>query len=756
MVSRDTDRPEPAREPEPTIPLARPVAPPPIPPAPGFMGVRPLPPVQTPPGLSPMPDAMSLLKALRRRWLLACCVGVGAAVVVAGLLWVMLAQKYMAWATVQISAYEDRIGMGGRPLDLNIVMKTQAKRFTGRDVLLKALNQDKVRNLSLIKRHTPMSAITWLEGEDLKIDTQDNNELMTVSLTGDEPEELVTLVDSLTGSYLSIINGKELKERREKVKKMQAMVDGLKEKLATKVAELHALTGGRNGREPAQMMMHQMAMMQQLNEASKQLNTAQLDAERVRSRITLIKSSKKIPTLDDIPESAMVNMLQSDPYLRPKMDTVAKREKQVSLMRMNHMSPLDPTFRSIQRELVALRKEVDQHRDARRNEILERYCKKVEGEYKLAMEALDLELQPLQGQVKKWQERVDQLTRDTEGIGLTTSKIELVRSEIASQEKQLQEAERNLQTVQVEENAELRVTGCQEAVWQVKDSRRRTLMLMVVPLLALGAGALGVAYWEFRARRIHSADEVALGLGMRVVGAVPALSQASQKQFSGGEDQPYDHQLVESIDSIRTMLLRHAGSEGTQVVMVTSAAAGEGKTTLASNLALSLARAGRRTLLVDCDLRRPGLHHLFEQTLQPGFSETVLGEVDLPDAVRPTTTDENLYLLPAGQWDREVLQELARDSVRVVFERLREEFDFVVVDSHPVLPATDSLLIGQHADAVMVSVLRGVSQSPRVYAAQQRLATLGIRIFGAVVSGVSNETCASGTHYQYTAPPVAA
>ncbi len=237
---------------------------------------------------------------------------------------------------------------------------------------------------------------------------------------------------------------------------------------------------------------------------------------------------------------------------------------------------------------------------------------------------------------------------------------------------------------------------------------------------------------------------------------MPALSQASQKQFTGGEDQPYDHQLVESIDSIRTMLLRHAGAEGTQVVMVTSAAAGEGKTTLASNLALSLARAGRRTLLVDCDLRRPGLHQLFEQTLQPGFSETVLGEVDLPDAVRPTTTDENLYLLPAGQWDREVLQELARDSVRVVFERLRQEFDFVVVDSHPILPATDSLLIGQHADAVMVSVLQGVSQSPRVYAAQQRLATLGIRIFGAVVSGVSNETCASGTHYQYTAPPVAA
>src|SRR5262249_44263872 len=185
---------------------------------------------------------------------------------------------------------------------------------------------------------------------------------------------------------------------------------------------------------------------------------------------------------------------------------------------------------------------------------------------------------------------------------------------------------------------------------------------------------------------------------------------------------------------VRTMLLRSANEEPTQVVMVTSAVAGEGKTTLAGNLAVSLARAGRKTLLLDCDLRRPALHQLFEQTLQPGFSECLLGEVELPDAVRPTTTDENLYLLPAGPWEREVIHELARDGVAGIFERLKQEFDFVVIDSHPVLPATDSVLIGHHVDAVIVSLLRGVSQAPRVYAAQQRLTALGIRVFGAVVN----------------------
>src|SRR5262249_45250517 len=155
----------------------------------------------------------SLFKALRRRWLLACGVGVGSAVVVGALLFVLLPQQYLAFATVQISASEEILGGAGRRrlMDLNVVMKTQAKPFTGRDVLLGALKQDKVRNLEIIKRHaSPLSAITWLENE-VKVETQDNNELMSVTLPGDEPEELVVMVDALTSSYLSIINGKEQK-----------------------------------------------------------------------------------------------------------------------------------------------------------------------------------------------------------------------------------------------------------------------------------------------------------------------------------------------------------------------------------------------------------------------------------------------------------------------------------------------------------------------------------------------------------------
>src|SRR5262249_39628454 len=127
------------------------------------------------------------------------------------------------------------------------------------------------------------------------------------------------------------------------------------------------------------------------------------------------------------------------------------------------------------------------------------------------------------------------------------------------------------------------------------------------------------------------------------------------------------------------------------------------------------------------------------QTLQPGLSEVLVGEVHLVDAIRPTTAIDSLWLIPAGQWDRDVLHALARQGMHQIFNRLKEDFDFIVVDSHPVLPATDAMLVAQYVDAVILSLMRDVSQAPRVHAAGQRLTSLGIHVIGAVVSGMPED-----------------
>jgi capsular exopolysaccharide synthesis family protein len=210
----------------------------------------------------------------------------------------------------------------------------------------------------------------------------------------------------------------------------------------------------------------------------------------------------------------------------------------------------------------------------------------------------------------------------------------------------------------------------------------------------------------------------------------------------GGQDtsveQLWQHQLQESMDAIRTVILHQARSEALHVLMVTSASSGEGKTTLATQLAASLSRAWKRTLVIDGDLRHPATHTLFDVPQEPGLAEVLRGEVEPADAIKATPFSR-LWVLPAGNGDAHAIQALAQDNVRTLFEQLKQQYDFIIIDAPPVLPVTDSLLLGQHVDGVLFAILRDVSRAPAIHAAQQKLAPLGVPTLGAVVLGTEAE-----------------
>jgi capsular exopolysaccharide synthesis family protein len=253
-----------------------------------------------------------------------------------------------------------------------------------------------------------------------------------------------------------------------------------------------------------------------------------------------------------------------------------------------------------------------------------------------------------------------------------------------------------------------------------------------------------LSFWEFRTRRIETTVEVVDGLGMRLVGSLPALARARR----GGDDLVQQRLLIESIDATRTLLLSASRFEPLRMIMVTSALKGEGKTSLSCHLATSLARAGRKTLLIDCDLRSPSVPHAFSAPSAPGVCEFLRGEATLEHILwqSPVTM---LSVIPAGVCDSATIELLGQDRLRDLFLPLRERFEFIIVDSAPVLLATDSLIVSQLVDSVVFSILREVSQIPPVYAAYERLAALGVHIFGAVVAGVSRS---SYVHPSYLFP----
>ena len=328
--------------------------------------------------------------------------------------------------------------------------------------------------------------------------------------------------------------------------------------------------------------------------------------------------------------------------------------------------------------------------------------------------------------------------------------VEWLREEILLEDDLAKRMNAQKTLLEVEMKAEDRFSVWDpEYVTAEPDSRLRKASMA-------GAGALAlvvflISFIEFRCRRVSNVTDVVDGLKFRFVGSIPFLHSRTRGKSKATA---WREELMDSIEKARTVLLHAAQSESLQVFVVTSAVGGEGKTLTSSQLAASLARAGRKTLLVDADLRRPALQKVFSLKASPGFAELLRGEVAISEAVQ-TGPVAGLSIISAGQSDERSIQALSQSVLADLFKALRTDFEFVVVDSAPVLPVADSQLICQHADGVIFSVLRDVSRLPLIYAAHERLVALRIRILGAVVNGVIGRTVLLPLRYpSTTASPI--
>ena len=205
--------------------------------------------------------------------------------------------------------------------------------------------------------------------------------------------------------------------------------------------------------------------------------------------------------------------------------------------------------------------------------------------------------------------------------------------------------------------------------------------------------------------------------------------------------------LIESVDAARTLILHASRQEPLKVIMIASAVKGEGKTTLSCLLAASLLRAGKRTLLVDGDLRCPAIHRLMDVSLGAGLCELLRGDANVDEVIIPSA-GVGVDFLPAGRADSDALRGLADGRIGVLLAGLRDSYDHIVIDSAPILYVPDGTMIAQYVDAVVLAVLRDVSQAPKVYAAHERLTDLGVRVLGAIVGGTRG-TESHAYAYQY-------
>ena len=274
-------------------------------------------------------------------------------------------------------------------------------------------------------------------------------------------------------------------------------------------------------------------------------------------------------------------------------------------------------------------------------------------------------------------------------------------------------------------------------------SLKRYLKIVGAATLLLLSVCVGIVFQrEWRDTTVKSTDDVrTLMHGAAMLGSVPRFQFDPQAVDPAIPLQPalcYFHRPgsaeAEAYRSVRTALLN--GLDNNQkVIQISSPEPGDGKSTFISNLAIALAQSGKKVLLLDADLRRPTLHRLFRARQEIGTTEFLTGEIQFVNAVQESSV-KNLWLLTAGTSPPNPAETLSSERLERLFAEARTEFDFVLIDSPPLLVVSDPCISVSHTDGLLLVVR--TNKNTRVVLRQTRdlIRQHGINLLGVVANAV--------------------
>ena len=691
-----------------------------------------------------MPDALALLVALRRRAKMATALGLVAATVAAvAAYYITPPAKYSARSMLHVASEQPRILVktSEAQSDYSSYQRTQLAMLRSRLVLGAALKLPDVAGLDVVKGQ--VEPVEWLEKE-LQVDFANGSEMLRVGISGKNPGDPATLVNAVVQAYIDEVVNVEVKQRRERADMLKEVWNRYQENLRSKRDEVRRLTMA-TGSDDKQAQAYL-----RLSEAER---VAKADSELARTRDELRRLKVELEVLErvrgttQISQAAIDEELAADPSLARLVEQAEQTRARYEQAWRKSRDAADPSVRIPRQAAEAAIAALESGRAKIRLAIADQHARRANG-VSPDVETLRERAEVLAGLESLQAEDVGRLV--DRGRATTQAAVDLtaLREEIAHADELAKRIGGEVEALNLELQAPPRVRLRERAeMSRTKDELRQVKASGVAALGAFAVVLLGVSTWEFRARRVDSPAEVTRGLGIRIVGTLPALPRGG---MDGRRGRTFQNLMIESVDSARASLLHATRDSSIRVVMVASAMGGEGKTSLACHLAASLSRAGRKTLLLDCDLRRPSAHRVLDLPGEVGVCEILRGEIAPEDAIQATSAS-CLSLLPAGRCDSKALQALGREEAGLLFADLRQRFEYIVVDTPPVLPVADTLLIGHHVDAALFSVMRDVSRMPKVHAAFERLSALGIRMLGAIVAGTRSEL--HGNEYYYSAPP---
>jgi capsular exopolysaccharide synthesis family protein len=623
-------------------------------------------------------------------------------------------------------------------------------------VLSAALNRPEdspISRLPILKGQK--DPVEWLK-KKLSVSFPLKGEVMEVNLTSYNAEEARNIVAAVVDAYKSEVVDVEMKKRKDRVNELDRLYTDKDLEVRNKCNGLKELAEQLGTAETVNLTLKQKLALEELARYQQIFSQREFEIGRLRSELASRQAELKAVQGTVVSDVECQMYAQSDPVLRDLMQEIMWRQQDAEnasgVVKEGALKGnAKKSNRFLDQYQIQLERFENKYKD-RIAEIKEEITHKRQTDVEKDIKRVEAAIEIANKLQRNSEEDVQRLKKLAEQFGSSSVDVAMLQADITVREKSLDTIASERDKLKVELRSPQRITlidqGKPTIPLQSSNLNLRLAMTVIASLLGLCLPVVAITFLDTRHQRINTSTDVRERLGLTVIGSMPVIPTRVLRQLGSPSkrNQLWQLRLTESVDGITARLLRRAELEQRRVVMVTSAVSGEGKTTLAAQLAMSLARAGRRTVLVDFDLRQPSFDDAFGLERSPGVSEILRSESDLARAIQHTQTG-NLSVITAGRWNRTALSALANGGADSLFKELRDEYEFVVVDTSPILPIADARFVSQYVDSVVLCVFRDISEAPRIRAACEILQAFGVQCVEAAVTGASEKDTSRSGYY---------
>jgi capsular exopolysaccharide synthesis family protein len=654
--------------------------------------------------------------AWRSRWLLLMCMALGA-----GASWLALQKvtpRYLSLSRVYVERNLPRLLEQDSPVGQTTnYLYAQAERIRSANVLAAVV--DDPENVGLETFRESDNPVGFLK-DALKTTVGKYDEIINVWIELPNAKEAAQIVNSVVDKYIELY----AEGKRSKTLEVLKLLRGEKERrdaeLEKRVKKLNDFR--RQHAALAVLVDDESVVTQRFSSLSAELNSTEISLLEAKAKYNRVKKMYDAPSQ----RMFLLEMASSESNVHRDLDleSQVRTYEQSLTVERSKWGEGHPRVKLLRDSLTKLKKDVKKKQEA----IITAYVDEARQQYEL-----------LDHKRAELQRAYDDQFKMASEVSAQVLELESLKEDVARTVKLCEILDDRIKEVNLTEDVgAMNVTIMEAAVASKLPSFPKVPQFLVVGTVLGGMVGFGMAWLrDLMDHRLKSVEDIAATLQLPVLGAIPLLHD-SRERAQGGRTVLTSPRSAhaEAIRTLRTAI--HFGLAGNEakVVVVTSPSAGDGKSTVASNLAIAMAQANQRVLLLDADMRKPTQHEIFGvKAPQNGLATILAARLPIESAVVSTEVP-TLDVLPCGPLPANPAELLNNGYFADLLELLRTRYDKIVVDSPPVMPVADARIIAALSDAVIL-VLRAERSTQRLsVAARNELWRVRVQRLGVVVNGV--------------------